>query len=95
MTFEENLKNIKGRIREAVYRGKIVAVSSSNRVGGCLLCDTKYFKCTYNLTTLYIFCYPVVASNGVIDTEYDNSVVAVELIKYFKRLVDYIETPRR
>jgi len=100
MTFEENMKNIKGRIREAVYIGKKVKFYSSvarfrNEVTAPLLCKTEYFKCVYSITTLYIYCYSVVNSNGMIDTEYDNSVVAAELTEYYNRLVDYIETPRR
>ena len=100
MTFEDNLKNIKGRIREAVYVGKRVKFFSSlelfrNEVAGVPRCDTKYFKCVSSITTLYIFCYPIVSSNGVRDTEYDNLAVRIELVIYYNRIVDYIETPRR
>jgi len=64
MTLENEVKNIKGRIREALYEGKLISIFDNFhsfyrfRTGAECSSMTYYFSSYINNTQLFVYCRP-------------------------------------
>lgn len=83
MTFEDELKNIKGRIREAIYEGKAISIFvdyflfCSHRTG--MKCSsTDYFASYKSAYRFSVYCRPTILPFSTRDQ------IAKELERYIK-----------
>jgi len=85
MTLEDELKNIKGRIREAIYKGKAIFIFvdyflfCSHRTGMAVACSsTDYFVSYANAYRFSVYCRPTILPFSTRDQ------IAKELEGYIK-----------